>query len=216
MSDQQPRFVRRGAGLIALAALVTLLTASTTIAALVNGTLPSTSFTYTSVTDMSVDVSSSGISQAQIDSLERYVERLSSIANPTKAERTALATYQARLADYRLRFAAAVNLREGRLTNVKTTYSRVPPSDSYEAGWHYHNGPVFVTVTVGTLTLYGTNCAPIDILPGHTYIESPKEILNAKVLPSKNPGVANVEWFTTRLFPEGAIDPVPVAVPCTP
>jgi hypothetical protein len=73
-----------------------------------------------------------------------------------------------------------------------------------------------VTVTVGTLTLYDSKCVAIDILPGHSYIESPRQVLNAKVLPDKNPGVANVEWFTTRVYPEGTIDPVPVPVPCTP
>jgi len=25
-----------------------------------------------------------------------------------------------------------------------------------------------------------------------------------------------VEWFTTRVYPEGTIDPVPVPIPCTP
>jgi len=35
------------------------------------------------------------------------------------------------------------------------------------------------------------------------------------VLPAKNAGVENVEWFTTRLFPTGAIDPVPAAIPRT-
>jgi hypothetical protein len=215
MTKRTPRLVR-GAALLALATLITLFTTGGAIAALVNGTLPSTSFTYTSTTDVAVDVSSSGLTQVQIDALERYVARLSSIANPTSAQRAALAAYQARLADYRERLAAAVNLHEGKLTNVKTTYSRVPPSDTYEAGWHFHNGPVFVTVTVGTLTLIDKSCAEIDILPGHTYIESPKEVLNARVLPSKNPGVANVEWFTSRVYPEGTIDPVPVAAPCIP
>jgi hypothetical protein len=216
MRSTKPRFARRGVALIALATLVTLLTAGNTIASLVNGTLPATSFTYTSVTDVAVDVSSSGVTLAQITTLQAYVDRLQAVARPSPSQQTALAAYKARLADYRARYDAAVALRESKLTNVKTTYSRVPPSQDYEAGWHYHNGPVVVTVTVGTLTLYGSNCAPIDILPGHSYIESPKQVLNAKVLPAKNPGVANVEWFTTRVYPEGTIDPVPVPVPCTP
>jgi hypothetical protein len=215
MSNGKPRFARRGVTLVALAALVTLLTASNTIASLINGTLPATSFTYTSVTDVAIDVSSAGVTSAQIATLQGYVDRLAALAKPTASQQAALASYQARLADYRARYAAAVALHESKLTNVKTTYSRVPPSDSYEAGWHYHNGPVVVTVTVGTLTLYTGTCAPIDILPGHSYIESPREVLNAKVLPAKNPGVANVEWFTTRLYPDGTIDPVPVPVPCT-
>ena len=216
MRNPRSTQVRRGATLVVLAALVTMLTVSNTIAALVNGTLPSTSFTYTSLTDVPVDVSSAGITGDQLAVLQGYVARLEAVGHPTAAQRTALAAYRARLADYQARYDAAVVLREQAATNVKTTYSRVPPSDSYEAGWHYHNGPVFVTVTVGTLTLYTNTCAQIDILPGHSYIESPRQVLNAKVLPSKNPGVANVEWFTTRVYPEGTIDPVPVAQPCTP
>lgn len=216
MHKQRSSHLRRGAALVVLATFITLLTVSNTIAALVNGTLPSTSFTYTSLTDIPVDVSSAGISSDQIAALEGYVARLEAVAHPSAAQRTALTAYRARLADYQARYDTAVALREQTATNVKTTYSRVPPSDSYEAGWHYHNGPVVVTVTVGTLTLYTKTCEQIDILPGHSYIESPKQVLNAKVLPSKNPGVANVEWLTTRIYPEGTIDPVPVAVPCTP
>ncbi len=216
MPNRTPHGVRRGVMLVALAALVTLLTVSNTIAALVNGTLPATSFTYTSATDLSADASSGGVTLAHIATLWGYVDRLEDLANPTSSQRAALAVYKARLADYQARYDAAVALRERALTNVKTTYSRVPPSQSYEAGWHYHNGPVVVTVTVGTLTLYTSTCGAIDILPGHSYIESPREVLNAKVLPSKNAGVANVEWFTTRLYPEGTIDPVPATASCTP
>jgi len=73
-----------------------------------------------------------------------------------------------------------------------------------------------VTVTVGTLTFYDATCGTWDLPVGHTYVESPNQMLNAKVLPAKNVGVANVEWFTTRVYPDGAIDPVPVPAPCTP
>lgn len=98
---------------------------------------------------------------------------------------------------------------------VKTTYSFATPSDTALVGsWHYHNGPVFVTVTAGTLTLYDAQCGSWDIAAGQTYIESAGQVLVAKALVSKNSGP--VQWFTTRLYPEGAIDPVPVDAPCTP
>lgn len=98
---------------------------------------------------------------------------------------------------------------------VKTTYSFATPSDTVLVGtWHYHNGPVFVTVTAGTLTLYDASCGSWDIGEGQTYIESAGQVLVAKALTSKNS--ANVQWFTTRLYPQGAVDPVSVDPPCTP
>jgi len=98
---------------------------------------------------------------------------------------------------------------------VKTTYSFATPNDTALVGtWHYHNGHVFVTVTAGTLTLYDATCGSWDIAAGQTYIESVGQVLVAKALTSKN--TAAVQWFTTRLYPEGAIDPVQVDAPCTP
>ena len=81
---------------------------------------------------------------------------------------------------------------------VKTTYSFAAPSDSSLVGtWHYHLGPVFVTVTTGILTLYDSNCGSWDIAAGQTYIESEGQVLVAKALTSKNSGP--VQWFTTRV-----------------
>jgi len=98
---------------------------------------------------------------------------------------------------------------------VKTTYSFATPSDTALVGtWHYHLGPVFVTVTTGTLTLYDSSCGSWDIAAGQTYIESEGQVLVAKALASKNSG--NVQWFTTRVYPEGGTDPVQVDAPCTP
>jgi hypothetical protein len=110
-----------------------------------------------------------------------------------------------------------VHLKTKSTVNVKTTYSRVAPSAAL-LGWHYHNGPVIVTVTAGILTFFDGNCDTWDVEAGHTYIESTGEVLNARVDPLKNPGdpaVIRVEWFTTRLF-EGATDPIEVDAPCTP
>ena len=208
--------LRRVAMLVAVAATVGLVTASAALGALINGSLPTTSYTYASVVDNSVNVASSGVTAAAIAALDAYVKKLSAIANPTAAQAATLAKYRARLADYQMRYAVSVDLRLNSSANVKSTYSRVPPNQTFEAGWHYHNGPVVVTVTTGTLTFYDSKCGTWDVPAGHTYIESPRQVLNAKALPAKNAGVDNVEWFTTRLYPEGAIDPVPVAAPCTP
>lgn len=109
----------------------------------------------------------------------------------------------------------AIRLKIKDNVTVKTTYSLATPSDSALVGtWHYHNGPVFVTVTAGTLTLYDASCNSWDIGEGQTYIESTGQVLVAKALASKN--TANVQWFTTRVYPQGAIDPVAVDAPCTP
>ncbi len=202
--------------IIGLTASLAALSASNTLGALVNGALPTAGFTYSSVVDNSVSIAGAGITLADIARLQQYIDKLSAIENPTAAQRAALATYRARLADYQARYAAAIDLRAAKSVNVKTTYSRVPPSPTFEAGWHYHGGPVIVTVTVGTLTFYDSKCGTWDLTAGHSYIESPKQVLNAKVLPDKNAGLANVEWFTTRLYPDGGIDPVVVPAPCTP
>jgi hypothetical protein len=208
------RVVKRVVILAAVGATLALLTANTTFGALINGTLPAASFTYSAVTDNAVSIASSGVTLERLGALKDYVARLSAIRNPTAGQRAALATYTARLADAQARYDAAVDLRESQSANVKTTYSRVPPSETFESGWHYHNGPVIVTVTVGTLTFVDSKCGTWDLPAGHTYIESPKQVLNAKALPAKNEGVQDVEWFTTRVYPKGAIDPVPVAAPC--
>lgn len=210
------RIGRRFAILIAMAAIVALLTAGAALGALINGALPTASFTYGSVVDNPVEFAGAGVTAANIAALQGYVDRLAALSNPTAAQGAALTTYRARLADYQARYAVAIDMRAGKSTNVKTTYSRVPPSSTFEAGWHFHNGPVIVTVTAGTLTLIDAKCTSWDIAPGHTYIESPRQVLDAKALPAKNSGVDNVEWFTTRLYSSGAIDPVPVAAPCTP
>jgi len=109
----------------------------------------------------------------------------------------------------------AIRLKIKDKVTVKTTYTIVTPADQILGGWHYHNGPVIVTVTAGTLTFFGSNCETWDVSAGETYIESAGQVLNAKAVTSKNPG-GSLQWFTTRLYPEGAIDPVPVDAPCTP
>jgi hypothetical protein len=216
MIQHTPNMIRKGLLIAALVGSLAALTAGQTIGALINGSLPAVGFTFSSTLDNSVHIAGGGITESQIATLQKYVDKLGALASPTAAQKAALVSYRARLADYQARFAVAIDLRAGHATNVKTTYSRVPPSPTFEAGWHYHNGPVVVTVTVGTLTLFDAKCTSWDILPGHSYIESPGQILDAKALPAKNSSIDNVEWLTTRLYSAGAIDPVPVPAPCTP
>jgi hypothetical protein len=109
-----------------------------------------------------------------------------------------------------------VHLKTKGSVNVKTTYSRVAVDPAFRAGWHFHNGPAIVTVAVGTLTYIDSSCRTFDLTAGHTYIEATGEVINAKLDPAKNVGIPMVEWFTTRLYPEEAADPVIVDPPCQP
>ena len=108
-----------------------------------------------------------------------------------------------------------IHLKTKGSVDVKTTYSRVAPTGAL-LGWHRHNGPVIVTVAVGTITFLDAECQPVDVAAGQSYIESTGQVLNAYLDPVKNPGLSTVEWFTTRLYPAGAADPVGVAAPCAP
>lgn len=107
-----------------------------------------------------------------------------------------------------------IHLKTKGPVDVKTTYSRVAPTGAL-LGWHRHNGPVIVTVTIGTITFLDAACQSFDLGAGQSYIESTGEVLNAYLDPAKNGGFTTVEWFTTRLYPAGAADPVPVDPPCS-
>jgi len=108
-----------------------------------------------------------------------------------------------------------IHLKTKGPVDVKTTYTKLAPTGAL-TGWHYHNGPVIVTVAIGTLTYLDGQCRTWDLSAGQSYIESTGEVLNAYLDPNKNSGLTYVEWFTTRLFPAGAADPVPVPAPCNP
>jgi len=152
-----------------LTTALALVSAGPVLGGLVSGSLPTTNFTFTSVTDNPVDMTGNGI---------------------------------------HLKIKGSVN--------VKTTYTRVPVDPNFFFGWHYHNGPVIVTVTAGTLTYFDASCNTWDLEAGHSYIESTGQVVNVTTVPAKNVGAATVEWFTTRLYPEGTADPVNVDPPCTP
>jgi hypothetical protein len=103
-----------------------------------------------------------------------------------------------------------VEFENHRDVDIITTFSS-QPSTWAGSGWHYHQGPVFVSVTQGTLTFYRKNCKTFTITAGHGYIETRHQVLNAKNL---DPNVV-AEWFTTRIIPyqrngQPGIDPVPV------
>jgi hypothetical protein len=97
-----------------------------------------------------------------------------------------------------------------RKVDIITTFSS-QPSTWVGSGWHYHNGPVFVSVTHGALTFWTSTCRKFTITAGHGYIETPGRILLAKNLDS----TTVAEWFTSRVIPYQTnglpgVDPVPV------
>ncbi len=103
-----------------------------------------------------------------------------------------------------------IEFETNRKVDVITTFSS-QPSTWVGSGWHYHNGPVFVSVTQGTLTFWTTKCRKFQITAGQGYIESSGQVLLAKNLDS----TTVAEWFTSRVIPYQTnglpgIDPVPV------
>ncbi|MDQ2853333.1 MAG: hypothetical protein M3R32_00555 [Chloroflexota bacterium] len=103
-----------------------------------------------------------------------------------------------------------IDFETERKVDVITTFSS-QPSTWAGSGWHYHNGPVFVSVTMGTLTFWTSTCRKIQITAGQGYIESAGQILLAKNLDS----TTVAEWYTSRVIPyqtngTPGLDPVPV------
>lgn len=98
-----------------------------------------------------------------------------------------------------------VHLKTKGPISVKTTYNVA--EEGFVAAFHYHNGAVIVSVTVGSLTFTDAECNTWPVGVGETYIESTGQVLSAQVAA----GSGHTEWFTTRLYPLDAADPVPVS-----
>jgi quercetin dioxygenase-like cupin family protein len=96
---------------------------------------------------------------------------------------------------------------------VETRYTLHAADPGYQLGWHVNHGPVIVTVTAGTLTFVDDTCQTFDLVAGQSYIEPAGEVLDARLLPEKNPDGAAVGWLTTRLSPQG-VAAVEVEAPC--
>jgi hypothetical protein len=167
------------------------------MAGLDTGELPVTGFTHTSVVDGIVEST-----ERAMPLMESVADVYAWLANDHFAEREAWSS-------------VGVELGTSGPIAVETTYTLQPADPAYVSGWHANDGPVILTVTNGTLTLVDDTCRIFDLVAGHTHVESTGQVLNALVLPEKNPGVEEVAWFTTRLSAEGAGDPVEMDAPCT-
>jgi hypothetical protein len=185
--------VRRLSWTIALGATLVSATAVSTMAGLDKGELPIAGFTHTSLVDTVTPIG------GPMPTPESLADVYAWLAQRDRAEREA---------------AAGVDLGMPGPIAVETTYTLQPADLSYRFRWHSDNGPVIFTVTTGTLTFVDDACQTFDLVAGHSHIEPPGMALNALTLPEKNPGVAAVGWFTTRLYAEGATDPVAIDAPC--
>ncbi len=82
-------------------------------------------------------------------------------------------------------------------------------------GWHTHPGPVFVTVTQGTLTIYNApKCQPRVYHAGEGFVEKYPRTVHLV----RNEGTEEAKWTATFILPVGAprrIDePQPSGVNC--
>jgi quercetin dioxygenase-like cupin family protein len=82
-------------------------------------------------------------------------------------------------------------------------------------GWHSHPGPVFVTVTKGTLTVYNApKCEPEVYPAGTGFVEaSPKTVHMVR-----NEGTEEAQFAATFILPVGAVrridEPQPTGANC--
>lgn len=82
-------------------------------------------------------------------------------------------------------------------------------------GWHSHPGPVFVTATKGTLTVYNApKCEPEVYPAGTGFVEASPKIVHRV----RHEGTGDAEFAATFILPVGAVrridEPQPTAANC--
>lgn len=109
--------------------------------------------------------------------------------------------------------AAGVGIGWAATTAVIDTESvrlRVLQSDfpaGFDSGWHTHPGLVVVQVQAGRLKAYGSDCKPVVLQPGDSYVEVPLSPVRAIADPGS-------KWTTTQVLRAGDAASSPVASPC--
>ncbi|HEX5588954.1 MAG TPA: cupin domain-containing protein [Candidatus Limnocylindrales bacterium] len=81
-------------------------------------------------------------------------------------------------------------------------------------GWHSHPGPVFVTITAGTMTFYDADdpsCTPGTYATGDSFVDPG----GGHVHIARNEGAVNLVLYATYLVPVGAAIRTDVADPGT-
>jgi quercetin dioxygenase-like cupin family protein len=108
---------------------------------------------------------------------------------------------------------ARVTVRTKEDVDIVTTTATVAVGGY--SGWHSHPGPVFVTVTQGTLTVYTVpDCQPQVYEAGEGFVEpSPKQVHLVR-----NEGTEEAAWTATFIVPVGAVrridEPQPTGSNC--
>ena len=95
---------------------------------------------------------------------------------------------------------ARVAVRTKEDVDIATTQATIAAGGF--TGWHSHPGPVFVTVTQGTLTVYNApDCQPQVYPAGTGFVEpSPKQVHLVR-----NEGTVEAQFTATFILPVGAV-----------
>lgn len=95
------------------------------------------------------------------------------------------------------------NLKLTVRTDIDVVTQTITIGAGGHTGWHSHPGPVFVTITAGTMTFYDGDdptCAPVVYPTGSTFIDEG----GGHVHIARNEGTTNLVLYATYLLPVGA------------
>ncbi|MDQ3643042.1 MAG: hypothetical protein M3450_16640 [Actinomycetota bacterium] len=98
-----------------------------------------------------------------------------------------------------------INTRRG--TQVTTTRLSVAPGG--HTPWHYHPGPHVVAVTVGTVTVYETDCTERGVFSAGGGFFDPGSAKPRHIHTLYNPGPATAEVVITDFRDDGRVLTVP-------
>jgi hypothetical protein len=104
---------------------------------------------------------------------------------------------------------------------VRVLHVKNVGSPGFSAGWHKHNGPVFIALTAGQLTFYDRagagctyqgcfECRVTTVTAPGGYIETAGTPIQVYNTTPSNVNGGNAEWVTTQVIPIGAATRVDV------
>jgi quercetin dioxygenase-like cupin family protein len=120
---------------------------------------------------------------------------------PEEGERTA--------GDHDIRQDDQLRLQLRTNMDADMTVSTVTVAPGGNVGWHTHNGPVFIVVRRGILTLLDGECFVREVGPGETVLEQGTELHNGYNLSM----TMNVEFATVAFAPRGVPQRVDMPAP---
>jgi quercetin dioxygenase-like cupin family protein len=96
--------------------------------------------------------------------------------------------------------------------NTDIGVDRLTVAPGGQSGWHSHTGPVFITVTAGSIVRYDASnpsCRITTYLTGHTFVEDP----NVVHLIRNASTTTAAEFVAVQMRPEGAAGRVDESAP---